>query len=86
MRRSITILQGNKHKHFFVSLAELTVNDFFGGFDGVFILGDDGRSGRNRRSCTVWSKTVVADYRSSALKTADTGAAAVLHRGRFDYG
>ena len=64
--------------------AKLTVNDFFGGFDGVFILGDDGRSGRNRRSRTVWSKT--ADYRSSALKAADTGTAAVLHRGRFDYG
>ncbi len=65
---------------------QLTVNDFFGGFDGVFILGNDRSSGRSRRSSTIWSKTVVADYRSSAMIASDTGTTAVLHGSSFDYG
>ena len=69
-----------------VAMSKRTVNDFFGGFDGVFICGDDGSSGRKRRSGAVWSKTVVADYRSSGMKTADTGSAAVLHGSGFDHG
>ncbi len=31
-----------------MSKQKRTVNDFFGGFDGVFICGDDGSSGRKR--------------------------------------